>query len=94
MRLQGAIIVMSLVLKEHGLFSEKKFVRKICFSDQSLFLSVFFILLNAKITVGAAWAQIPRSYSHLPRSQGPGPFPKILGQSQGSVALTAILKGL
>ena len=45
-----------------------------------IILPVILFYLMPKLPLGAAWAQILRSFFHFPISQGLGPFPKILGQ--------------
>ena len=48
--------------------------------DQSHNFTCYFILFNAKITVGGSLGPNPKIILPFPKIQGLGPFPKILGQ--------------
>ena len=86
MRLLGAILVTSLVLKEFDVFSDRNMSEKV-FLVFKVVIFLFLYYLMPKFPLGAAWAQIPRSSSHFSRYQGPVHFPRFWDRSQGLVML-------
>ena len=78
MRLRGALLVTPLVLKEYGMFSDRN-MPKIVLVINVIIFCFFFILFNAKITVGDSLDPNPKIILPFPKIPWSGSISQDIG---------------